>query len=185
MKTPKDRKEQYLAKLRDPRWQKKRLEIYQRDNFACRLCGATDRTLNLHHTAYLPGKEPWEAPDSALLTLCEPCHEIETDKRYESQRSLMLALGVRGYTSAEIDALGQIFADLPIVKQQRGNPSIPDFGMEIFDLDMALRYLFQRPRLLHQIVFLEMHNYPGADHVEVWDELKCECSKCLAAGGSE
>ncbi len=28
-------KQQYASKLKDPRWQKKRLEILQRDDFAC------------------------------------------------------------------------------------------------------------------------------------------------------
>jgi 5-methylcytosine-specific restriction endonuclease McrA len=31
-------KSKYSEKLRDPRWQKKRLEIFQRDNFICQNC---------------------------------------------------------------------------------------------------------------------------------------------------
>ena len=29
----------YSEKLKDPRWQKKRLEILERDNFRCQYCG--------------------------------------------------------------------------------------------------------------------------------------------------
>lgn len=67
----------YGARLRDPRWQKLRLEIMQRDEFKCRQCGASDKTLNAHHSYYDFGADPWEyAPDS-IITLCEECHEGE------------------------------------------------------------------------------------------------------------
>jgi hypothetical protein len=63
----------YSDKLKDPRWQRKRLEIMGRDNFTCVACANTDRTLTVHHLWYTG--EPWEAPDSDLQTLCEPCHD--------------------------------------------------------------------------------------------------------------
>jgi len=65
----------YSALLKDPRWQRKRLEIFQRDGFACRLCGATDRTLNAHHLWYDRGAKPWEYDETALVTVCDECHE--------------------------------------------------------------------------------------------------------------
>lgn len=71
----------YSEKLRDPRWQKKRLEIMQRDGFKCQNCNANDITLNVHHACYLKGREPWEYDDDILITLCEECHKrIETQK---------------------------------------------------------------------------------------------------------
>lgn len=42
----------YAFKLKDPRWQRKRLEILQRDNFTCQECYATDKELNVHHLIY-------------------------------------------------------------------------------------------------------------------------------------
>lgn len=42
----------YYEMLKDPRWQKKRLEIMERDEFACRDCGDKESTLNVHHTYY-------------------------------------------------------------------------------------------------------------------------------------
>jgi len=65
----------YSAMYRDPRWQKKRLEIMERDEFRCCSCGATDKTLNVHHAYYEKGKKPWEYDNKMLLTLCEDCHE--------------------------------------------------------------------------------------------------------------
>jgi hypothetical protein len=64
----------YSEKLQDPRWQKKRLEILQRDNFTCLGCEATDKTLHVHHTVYVKGVEPWDY-DQSLMTLCSDCHE--------------------------------------------------------------------------------------------------------------
>lgn len=76
----------YADKLRDPRWQKKRLEIMERDGFACRECGDKASTLNVHHGYYARGRSPWEYPDEHLKTLCEDCH-----RKYESAREVILA----------------------------------------------------------------------------------------------
>ncbi len=65
----------YRSKLLDPRWQRRRLEIMQRDDFACLLCQSEDKTLAVHHRAYLRGREPWDYPADALVTLCDECHK--------------------------------------------------------------------------------------------------------------
>ncbi|MCP4345705.1 MAG: AAA family ATPase [Desulfobacterales bacterium] len=67
----------YSEKLKDPRWQKKRLEIFQRDNWTCQEpdCGDTATTLVVHHKQYIPDVEPWEYEDEDLVTLCVNCHE--------------------------------------------------------------------------------------------------------------
>lgn len=67
--------------LKDPRWQRRRLEIMQRDDFTCNHCGSTKNTLNVHHLYYVKNKMPWEYPDDALITLCEECHEQTHDTR--------------------------------------------------------------------------------------------------------
>lgn len=63
----------YAEKLKDPRWQKKRLEILQRDNFKCRICNDGVNTLHVHHLSY--NKDPWDVLPNQLLTLCDSCHE--------------------------------------------------------------------------------------------------------------
>ena len=69
----------YSEKLKDPRWQKKRLEILSRDEFTCKICGSKTTTLNIHHRHYINGREPWDYPSELLITLCEICHKKEED----------------------------------------------------------------------------------------------------------
>lgn len=65
----------YYELLKHPLWQKKRLEIMERDRFACIECGAKDQTLTVHHKHYKKGCKPWEYDDTILVTLCDSCHE--------------------------------------------------------------------------------------------------------------
>lgn len=63
----------YSKLLRDPRWQRKRLEILHRDNWTCAACLRGDKPLHVHHVVY--GKRPpWDYPDHLYQTLCEDCH---------------------------------------------------------------------------------------------------------------
>ena len=38
-----------MEKYKDPRWQKKRLKILERDKWACQLCDGKEKTLHIHH----------------------------------------------------------------------------------------------------------------------------------------
>jgi len=67
----------YSEKLKDPRWQKKRLEIMNRDKWTCQKCGDDETTLNVHHRIYLSNTDPWDYPGELLITLCENCHQYE------------------------------------------------------------------------------------------------------------
>jgi len=82
----------YYQKLLDPRWQRVKSEVQQRDNFTCRDCSATDRTLHVHHVHYFKG-DPWDTPTEFLLTLCDECHEergsLESDIKMEFARILV------------------------------------------------------------------------------------------------
>ena len=69
----------YSDKLKDPRWQKLRLEIMQRDQFTCKHCRSTEKTLNVHHHAYKKGAAPWDYNHDWLITLCEECHGEHED----------------------------------------------------------------------------------------------------------
>ena len=68
-------KKTYSEKLKDPRWQKKRLEILDRDSFTCKLCGDEETTLNVHHLKYT-GQYPWDIDSDFLITYCEDCHRM-------------------------------------------------------------------------------------------------------------
>jgi 5-methylcytosine-specific restriction endonuclease McrA len=71
----------YKEQLKSPKWQKKRLEIMQRDNWKCVLCGMDDRQLQVHHKEYIKGFKAWEYPDILLITLCDICHYFEHQKK--------------------------------------------------------------------------------------------------------
>ena len=62
----------YADLLKDPRWQKRRLEVFERDHWKCQLCEDNESTLAVHHLRY--ARKPWDAPDADLLTVCEMCH---------------------------------------------------------------------------------------------------------------
>lgn len=85
-------KSAYSEKLRDPRWQKKRLEVLNRDEWKCQDCGAADKTLHVHHCLYIYGLDPWNYAADELRTLCEECHEarpaMEHDAVLEFKRFL-------------------------------------------------------------------------------------------------
>lgn len=103
------RREAYLKKLRDPRWQKIRLEVFQRDEFSCQHCATTTETLHVHHLYYEKGKEPWEYELDALMTLCEECHEAESAERGPKEQTLLSTLKRMGWSHEQVLDLAAAF----------------------------------------------------------------------------
>ena len=68
----------YSEKLKDPRWQRKRLEIFRRDNWECQHCHSKDEQLQVHHKEYTV-ENPWDEDDKNLITLCEDCHKFKKE----------------------------------------------------------------------------------------------------------
>ena len=101
-------RELYLKKFKDPRWQKMRLEVLSRDEFTCQLCFDSESTLNVHHRYYEANKDPWEYPLESLVTLCETCHEEETENRPGEERALLRALREH-FFAADINNLARGF----------------------------------------------------------------------------
>jgi len=71
----------YSEKLKHPKWQKKRLEVLQKDNFTCQFCGEKEKTLHVHHYIYRKGMQPWDYELCDLGTLCKDCHKINHFKK--------------------------------------------------------------------------------------------------------
>ena len=94
----------YTELLRDPRWQKKRLEIMSRDNFKCCNCGTDKVNLQVHHLDYYDYKRPWDYPENLLITLCEKCHQ-EEQVRFRHENLLLVALRDKGFLAGDILAL--------------------------------------------------------------------------------
>lgn len=70
-----DKKLTYSEKLRNPRWQRKRLEIWDRAGNKCENCNDSEFEMHVHHKWYERGREPWEYPNEALALLCSECHK--------------------------------------------------------------------------------------------------------------
>jgi 5-methylcytosine-specific restriction endonuclease McrA len=101
----------YSELLKDPRWQKRRLEIMQRDDFECKHCGNNINTLNVHHKYYIHNRAPWEYSDDVLITLCESCHiEFEANKSIINDFTKVLLCN--GWTPMDLDNL--LYTLLPL-----------------------------------------------------------------------
>lgn len=121
----------YFEKLKDPRWQKRRLECLQAKNWTCESCGDKDETLHVHHTIYKKGLDPWGYDDNFLKVLCERCHEathcykdliVEALGGYSSGQLRILFLiiispNMWGLQSECLDALCEAFSDPEITKK--------------------------------------------------------------------
>jgi 5-methylcytosine-specific restriction endonuclease McrA len=93
-------KKSYSELLRDPRWQKKRLEVLNAANFKCEDCGCADKELQVHHCHYQKGKQPWEHDKDFLMCLCSSCHEVR--QIYEDGIRSSVGRLNRFSTSAEV-----------------------------------------------------------------------------------
>ena len=99
----------YQEKLLDPRWQRKRLEIFQRDDWRCQKCGSLQDTLHAHHLYYEKGAEPWEYPMDAYMTLCASCHQEETVGMPVEEQELLATLRAAGYFHDHLFGLSRGF----------------------------------------------------------------------------
>jgi hypothetical protein len=111
---PKRPKSTYSDKLKDPRWQKLRLQVFERDRWGCRRCRDKRSPLHLHHKYYLKGNEPWEYPLEAFLTLCERCHTNEYEERGAAEQMLLHALKRLGFLTDDIHILAEAFLELEL-----------------------------------------------------------------------
>jgi hypothetical protein len=104
----------YAELLKDPRWQKKRLEIMERDKWTCQTCLGKESTLTVHHKSYKKdddGKflDPWDYSGGDLITLCEFCHESEEECLREQKKDLYFRIVEHAEDAMTIDALVSFF----------------------------------------------------------------------------
>jgi hypothetical protein len=110
----------YSDKLKDPRWQKCRLEILKRDGFKCQSCGDTEEELTVHHVYYEKDIDPWDYPDETYMTLCKKCHDKWHRLKYAMDRSLC---------HVDIDQLNHLQAIIVMLKMMG-----PNITLIFFDL---------------------------------------------------
>jgi Zn finger protein HypA/HybF involved in hydrogenase expression len=94
----------YQELLKSPHWQRKRLEIMQRDDFTCQYCGDKETTLNIHHLLYLPNSEPWQYESDCLITVCENCHSDE-ERLKDADQFLINKLCLTGLSRHQLHVL--------------------------------------------------------------------------------
>jgi hypothetical protein len=105
MKKDQEKTLSYNEQIKSPHWQKRRLQILQRDNFTCQICGSTEKTLHVHHLCYRKDAKIWDYPDNTLITLCEDCHRMEHEMQSENDYSvtnLINDLLISGFTNFEL-----------------------------------------------------------------------------------
>lgn len=71
----------YSEKLKNPKWQKKRLEVLNLRGFKCELCSCETKELHVHHRFYLKGREVWEYDNDVFQVLCCDCHTKEHENK--------------------------------------------------------------------------------------------------------
>jgi 5-methylcytosine-specific restriction endonuclease McrA len=104
---------EYSNKLKDPRWQKKRLEILQRDKWSCQQCGDEETELHVHHRYYEYNLDPWNYPDADMFSLCYLCHS-KNHNLDKLIKKLMKNLGydqkarVAGYIESMLNVVNDI-----------------------------------------------------------------------------
>lgn len=104
---------EYQALYRDPRWQRKKNLILQRDVYRCRDCTNGTVELQVHHCRYPGrGRPPWEIDDEFLLTVCDPCHKKRQE--LENQMKESLALVFAKSTPIELEALATFISGLAL-----------------------------------------------------------------------
>lgn len=113
----------YSDKLKDPRWQKKRLEILERDKWKCKSCGDISTTLNVHHLFYFNGVDPWDIPNGFLITLCEDCHKEESNHKVNDNESILFDLSqifnyilAAGFNLPDLPDISQAFYNIQRIK---------------------------------------------------------------------
>ena len=99
------RKQTYRDDIRDPRWQRKRLNVMDRDHYTCQLCRSSSNYLNVHHLYYLPGHRIWEYENEALVTLCDDCHSFAHEELPKISGLIAMAVLAKGLDVVELDEL--------------------------------------------------------------------------------
>ncbi len=82
-----------------PKWQKKRLQVLNRDGFKCRLCDDTETALHVHHLKYTQ-KLPQDEPIENLITYCSDCHSVV--EYFKQNNNNVVICKVLKFTSPQI-----------------------------------------------------------------------------------
>jgi len=116
MNPPPEKRRSYAEKLKDARWQKLRLQMFEAANWTCEECKVHSPAdgLQLHHIFYLTGVDPWDHPPDLLLSLCDGCHKERQE--LEQQFFIKVAKVIRHKSIEELKTfpIWYMFEEMPI-----------------------------------------------------------------------
>lgn len=79
-------KSDYSKKLEHPKWARVSAAIKEAANWKCENCHSGEKNLQVHHSIYVKGWEPWDYDHSTLICLCVDCHiqrqQLDATLRY-------------------------------------------------------------------------------------------------------
>jgi hypothetical protein len=122
-------KKTYSEKLKDPRWQKLRLKVFERDEFHCQLCYDDESPLVVHHLSYIPKHEPWDYPLENFMTLCESCHQYDYETRGEYEKQLLSVIKQKGFMADDVQRIVNGFLKLRLPYPPEVTASIIEFAL--------------------------------------------------------
>jgi len=127
---------EFQRQLKDPRWQKKRLEILERDEWTCQGCADIKATLTVHHKSYdfNDGKfaDIWDYNGDDLITLCEKCHSEEEMKLDLLKREMFFNLRSMAEDANSLNFIQKLTGELFKIYGRR---------VTEYDLDMIIEFL--------------------------------------------
>ena len=111
----------------DPRWREKRLEILERDNHKCQICGCDAQ--DVHHIKYINSyNAPWNIENDYLVSLCKECHSkfdgTSSDDYVFIPASHPILL--RGYSDEECQSYSNEVLEIP--QWHKVKPLLEDYG---------------------------------------------------------
>lgn len=106
-----------MSNTTNPQWQRRRLEILNRDNFTCQRCYDTETQLEVHHVVYRNRTKYQDYLDKELITLCRKCHQHETENLDRSIEFLVYQIRTSGMLSDEIMELASYHMKNPKVRR--------------------------------------------------------------------
>jgi len=152
----------------DPRWKNKRLEILERDNHKCQICGCVAQ--DVHHIKYKGNSynEPWNIENDYLVSLCKECHSKFNGISSEdyvfipAPRPILL----RGYSDDVCQSYSNEVLEIP--RWHKIKPILEDFGRyeNSRSLSLAIYYPLSSRMWKKRV----LNSFKGADELDDYIE---------------
>ena len=155
-------KKTYREKLLDPRWQKMRLGILERDDWTCQICGNKESTLHIHHRRYIAGNNPWDYPERLLVTLCEDCHEEEQETMKEAIDSIVQDTLKDRFFSNDIISINNALHSMPMIFPSSIMAEVIRYNLHATQITLLAKNYYD---------FLKNHDI-GHNHIEEMDSFR-------------